>query len=46
MEMSLEPDLLRPSDVDWTQADDALVWHAARSGTAQAIEEMARRNSE
>lgn len=37
-------DLIDPADVDWSAAEDTLVWQAALAGVPQAVAEAARRN--
>lgn len=46
MEISLESDVLDPALVDWSTADDAMVWHAARAGIPQAVAEAKRRTTD
>lgn len=43
--LSNESDALDPADINWTLADDAMLWHAANDGIPQAKAEMARRDA-
>jgi hypothetical protein len=43
---SMDSDLVDPTSEDWTQCDDAALWHAAQAGVPQAVAEQARRERE
>lgn len=43
MNLDLNPDVIDPATENWSEKDDAEVWHAAEAGIPQAIAELARR---
>lgn len=36
--------MIEPDEIDWSEVDDAEVWHAAKSGIPEAVAEAKRRN--
>lgn len=43
--LTLETDFIDPAEEDWSQADDAELYHSAKAGIPQAVAELERREA-
>lgn len=43
-EQDLESDVVDPASENWSDKADSDVYHAAKAGVSQAVEELARRD--